>query len=178
MTVYRCNLCVGFLAVSLRLLLNHLGRNHRNDPNFHLLCGINGCARTYRSFYSFRNHVVNKHADLFNINKHAVPDTDGHIEEGLDLVHAQPDGLNAACDHQYFAVFDCEKEKQEMARSNATCILKFKEEGRVPQTVVNSFVKNTIHIVQNSIGAIKRGVKAKLQAAGLDFDTIPGLGED
>lgn len=59
--VYRCSMCVGFLTVSLKLLLDHLRRNHGSDPNFHLLCGLDGCPRTYRRFVSFRNHLIRKH---------------------------------------------------------------------------------------------------------------------
>ena len=46
---YRCNLCVHFVAFTLALSLSHLVRYHASDPNFHLLCGINGCSKTYRN---------------------------------------------------------------------------------------------------------------------------------
>ena len=51
---YRCNLCVHFVAFTLALFLSHLVRYHASDPNFHVLCGINGCSKTYRNcFRSF-----------------------------------------------------------------------------------------------------------------------------
>ena len=31
----------GVLADEIRILLNHFGRCHRNNPNFHCICGIN-----------------------------------------------------------------------------------------------------------------------------------------
>ena len=43
------NLCVHFVAFTLALSLSHLFRYHASDPNFHLLCGINGCSKTYRN---------------------------------------------------------------------------------------------------------------------------------
>ena len=61
---YRCNLCVHFVAFTLALFLNHLVRYHTSDPNFHVLCGINGCSKTYRNCISFKNHIKRKHADL------------------------------------------------------------------------------------------------------------------
>jgi hypothetical protein len=36
-------------------------RSHANDSNFHVLCGLDGCPRTYKRFLSFRNHLIRKH---------------------------------------------------------------------------------------------------------------------
>ena len=44
-----CNLCVHFVAFTLALSLSHLVRYHASDPNFHVLCGINGWSKTYRN---------------------------------------------------------------------------------------------------------------------------------
>ena len=30
-------------------VLSHFVRYHASDPNFHVLCGINGCSKTYRN---------------------------------------------------------------------------------------------------------------------------------
>ena len=46
---YRCNICVHFVAFTLALFLSHFVRYHASDPNFHVLCGINGCSKTYRN---------------------------------------------------------------------------------------------------------------------------------
>ena len=61
---YRCNLFDRFVAFTLALFLNHLVRYHTSDPNFHVLCGINSCSKTYRNCISFKNHIKRKHADL------------------------------------------------------------------------------------------------------------------
>ena len=52
------------MAFTLALFLNHLVRYHTSNPNFHGLCGINGCSKTYRNCISFKNHIKRKHADL------------------------------------------------------------------------------------------------------------------
>jgi len=66
MDVYRCNLCVGFQAVTVQLLLNHIGRNHKNEANFHVLCGVDGCARTY--IYAMSEmHLKQKSIKIFII---------------------------------------------------------------------------------------------------------------
>lgn len=70
--VYRCNLCIGYLSVSLRELLHHMRRTHSSDPNFHMVCGLEGCPRTYKRFSSFRNHVMRKHSLMYN-GKDEIP---------------------------------------------------------------------------------------------------------
>ena len=34
---------------------------HAYDPRFFVLCGVDGCTRTYRNFYSFKKHMYRKH---------------------------------------------------------------------------------------------------------------------
>ena len=76
--VYRCSMCVGYLTVSLTELLDHLRRSHSNDPNFHVLCGINGCPRTYKRVVSFRNNLIRKlnirgKGNEPNVNNNEIP---------------------------------------------------------------------------------------------------------
>ena len=59
--LYRCNICLEFVSDSLQLLITHIGRVHRDEPNFHVVCGIDGCARTFKKFLSLRNHLIRKH---------------------------------------------------------------------------------------------------------------------
>ena len=55
------------------------------------------------------------------------------------------------------------------------CVLKFNEKGRVPQTVVGSFVENATQVTQTSIDLLKAGVTNCLQKAGVNVETLPGL---
>lgn len=162
MDVYRCSICLEFLAPSLRSLLTHIGHAHSNEPNFHVTCGIDGCAKTYKIFLSFRNHVNRKHHvkrkrdDLFVEDDDEVEDADDRAE-----IEYEP--------------FDLQRQENQVRRVNAMCLLKFKETGRVPQTVVNNLVESTTHVVQNSVNLLKCGVQDNLRTAGIDFNEIPGL---
>jgi hypothetical protein len=49
-------------------ILNHIGRCHRNDPNFHCVCGINGCVRMFKKYYTWRKHIQNKDTNIGNDN--------------------------------------------------------------------------------------------------------------
>lgn len=164
--VYRCNLCTGYLAVCLRQLLDHLRRSHSNDPNFHLLCGIEGCARTYKRFTSFRNHLIRKHS--FKLKDDEENQVDNNEVQTIDL-----GDLNEPLIRQH----DQPVKVDSILRDNALCLLGFKDKSRVPQTVVDLFVENSTQMVRNSIEIAKSEVKEKLNAAGHTVEDIPGLKE-
>ena len=52
-----------FEASSARLVLCHLRIVHSSDPNFNVFCGIEGCARSFRSFSAFYSHIYRAHRD-------------------------------------------------------------------------------------------------------------------
>lgn len=52
-----------FEAPTLKLILSHLRTVHANDPNFSVLCGIDGCARSFKTFSAFYSHIYRSHKD-------------------------------------------------------------------------------------------------------------------
>ncbi|XP_028418396.1 uncharacterized protein LOC114543726 [Dendronephthya gigantea] len=75
------------------------------------------------------------------------------------------------------AAFDFDREVEQCRRSNALGILKIKDEAKIPQTVVESIVKSTTQVVNNSVDVIQHGLQQCLQNAGLQIDDIPGIEE-
>lgn len=63
-----CPKCSVFETKTLKGLVQHIGIHHANKPNFHLICGINGCPHTSKVFSSFRSHVYRKHRDILYDN--------------------------------------------------------------------------------------------------------------
>ena len=41
---------------------------HSNDPRFNVLCGIGGCAKSYRTFSAFYSHIYRCHHDSGIVN--------------------------------------------------------------------------------------------------------------
>ena len=169
---YRCNVCREFVAESIHLLLTHIGRIHRNEPNFHVVCGLNGCAKTYKNFWSFRNHLIRKHGIV------TAKEGIGGNRQDLNQDHNEEDVINEIG-------VQIEAEGQEdnfdreidLSKTNALCILKFKETTRVPQTVVDSFVDNATQVTRASVDFLRSGVTNCLQKAGIDINTVHGLNE-
>lgn len=60
-TVWKCSLCSVFVALTLRVLMNHYYSVHSNDVNFFIRCGIDDCPATFRRYDSFYKHVRRNH---------------------------------------------------------------------------------------------------------------------
>ena len=56
----RCALC-SFRTVTVSEWVSHLRLVHCNDSDFKIVCGINGCAKTYQKCSSFLSHVYRSH---------------------------------------------------------------------------------------------------------------------
>lgn len=171
MELYRCSICLEFVADSIQILIKHIGRIHSNEPNFHVVCGIDSCAKTDKNFLSFRNHLIRKH-NVVRINN----------KERTQPLNCEDDGFgdfngeNGEQDHGE-EEFNLEREETNLSRANALCLLKFKEKACVPQTVVNSFVNNATQIAQASVDLLRSGVSNCLLKAGINIETIPGLND-
>ena len=165
--VYRCSMCVGYLTVSLTELLDHLRRSHSNDPNFHVICGLDGCPRTYKRVVSFRNHLIRIHniyqkANVPNINNDEIP-MDVNIGDQNNPAIQENDA-----EPPHVLV-------ENMLRDNALCLFGFKDKGRVTQTVVNLFAESSTQMVRNSLNVAKAEIKERLAAVGQAIEDIPGL---
>ncbi len=56
-----CWLCNRFSYATHKGLFRHMAAVHSCDPNFHIVCGLEGCSRNYTNFYSFKRHVYRNH---------------------------------------------------------------------------------------------------------------------
>ena len=177
--MFRCNLCFDFVTFFLRQLLHHIGKKHRHEPNFHVLCGIDGCTKTYKNFISYRNHMIRKH-EVTRTEQNDTTDEDSGILDNCDS-GSQSSTLDEWCQEMYDldtgGDFDLNQETEQTRKANALCLLSFKERGRVPQTVVDSFVESSTQIARNSLNMLKSGLISRLNTAGIQFSAVPGLRE-
>lgn len=67
--IWRCVICCLFVALSLRALLSHINTVHSSSPDFHVVCGIDGCSQEYRVYNSFYYHVKRRHFSHFISHK-------------------------------------------------------------------------------------------------------------
>jgi hypothetical protein len=160
-------MCVGYLSVSLTELLDHLRRSHSNDPNFHVLCGLDGCPRTYKRVVSFRNHLIRKHNIYGKENEPVINNDENPRDMNIDDENDPAIQENDA-EPAHVLV-------ENMQRDNALCLFGFKDKGRVTQTVVNLFAESSMQMVRNSLNVAKSEIKERLAAVGQAIEDIPGL---
>ena len=55
---YPCPYCAEFAAVTEKLLLQHVRIVHSNEPGFRIQCSFSGCARVFRNFRTYQNHLL------------------------------------------------------------------------------------------------------------------------
>ena len=55
-----CPLC-SFEAPTVAIILGHLRTVHSSDPHFLVICGLDGCATTSRSFSALYSHIYRHH---------------------------------------------------------------------------------------------------------------------
>lgn len=69
MACWRCVICFVFVALTLKSLLSHINTAHSRNPDFRVICGIDGCTEEYRVFNSFYYHIRRTHV-LYLATRH------------------------------------------------------------------------------------------------------------
>lgn len=153
---WQCSICGEFTADSRNRLVNHMGRCHSNDPNFHCICGVRNCTKTFKNYFSWRKHLKNKHAEQPIEDRPAI-DVNREADAGPNV--NEVDNVNI----------------EDTIRSGALYILKLQEDCSLPKSTVECVISNTTSIVQEVVSVVKTQVHDCLQRANVDFETVPGL---
>ena len=156
---WQCSICGEFSAEVRGKLLNHIGRCHRNDPNFHCLCGVDGCTRTFKNYYTWRKHLK---------QKHTLEPTDAN--ENINNAH------NDLNDKNGLEIME-ENINNENTRLAALYILKIQEEYSMPKSTIASIIANTKTFLQDTLKMVETQVKGRLEDANIAYHNVPGLQE-
>ena len=95
----KCFLCSSFAASSFSDVVRHIGFIHSHEPNFTVVCGINGCVRSYHQFSSYKKHLYRNDPEVLRTTGTSLPasgdlgDNDLLVELGSDNPH-QETGLS------------------------------------------------------------------------------------
>ena len=178
MEQYTCSLCDHFSATSIGGVLRHVGAVHVHEPHFHLVCGINGCPRTYQNYNSFRKHLRRRHAKYLVTSGCEAP-SETSTEDVLPFLGvAETELLDSGSEAplvdplQARIVMDQERSRQ----SAAMFLLKTKEVNGVSQTALNELVEDVSLMVETTVDTIKANVEEVLVRNGIR-EKIHGLNE-
>lgn len=170
---------------------NHLARYHKTEENFRVSCHAPGCNKIYTDFEGYKTHLRRKHSEIMNkviADESSV--TQGTLEQDpsefasttctlpdeTDLSDADETLSHDISDQQQPKQYDVSNEDN-ARRLNASYLFETKEVHQLTQRTVDTIVRGTTSIVQNSIELLKRKLSVRMDTAGIDFRAVPGLQE-
>ncbi|KAL3186702.1 hypothetical protein MRX96_026857 [Rhipicephalus microplus] len=59
-------------------------RDHRHDTDFSVMCGVQGCAKTYHEFESYRRHIYRCHRSYVELDEPQQGNAAGSVTPRLD----------------------------------------------------------------------------------------------
>ncbi len=142
--VLLCPLCPAYSEKNLRLLLKHIRLIHADEPNFSIQCTFQGCLRPpFRTYYSYRNHIYTFHGDFAGEDsfQHESDEDGNHVDTGSEGDSSDDDsetedgaGGSTPCSNRSAA--------EDLKRAAATWILKVREKHMIPQSTIETILKD------------------------------------
>ena len=175
-----CPLCPASLSsVSFKLTeyIQHIRLFHSHQPNFSLTCGIRGCSRTFTNFGTFKNHVSSRH------NLPRVDDVSdcGCSSLGYSDLSGNGDDNDDEGTSMDTGVSDTTEQVEDVAkrlkRSAALLLLKLKEKQKLTQVALQGVIEGVTSLFQEHLSVLHTQVCRKLEEAGVQSSSFPGLGE-
>ena len=144
---FTCSMCYRFTATSVSAVLRHIGTVHAHQSNFEVVCGVNGCPRTYQNYHSFRKHIHRKHIDL-QFSEASNVDVDDELDHDGSAVANCPIVVNGS----QLPVWN--------QRSAALFILKNKEVRQISQLHLSDLLSDVSMVVQQSVNSLTSQIKS------------------
>ena len=166
MVVY-CWICYNFAGRTLKGVLRHMRSVHSHESNFHLVCGINSCPRTYTKFPSFKKHLYRHHRCQLDSSRVTIltPTTDLKETESEvqmeQLLFDNEEGHDNEENHDF--VTDPELEK----KTFGLFLLKMKEVHKVSQNALITMVDDVNDLIQDKIKTLEIDVMSTLASFGV-----------
>ena len=166
---YVCSICYHFTATSITAVLRHVGCVHAHEPNFHIVCGINGCPCTYKNYHFFRKHLHRSHPfcmSTHEMSTHQMPSGDSSEDLGDTFSEST----------SYYVPVEGTEVTEEAARHSAALfILKTKEVLNMTQTATNQIVNDVSEMMRNTLSQVATKVSSVLAANNISIDDVRGV---
>ena len=155
---WRCPLCSYFAAPSLKGTMRHIGSVHAHESNFHVICGIQGCPRSYTNFHTFKKHMYQKHRETLE-----AISTPG-------LMETEPNqSVDFECDSSYTDTETPIVAQQGGKTLSALFLLKTSTVSKVSQVALNDLIGDVSFLLSNTLQSLKDDVSAVLHQKDVEF---------
>ena len=149
----KCWLCASFAARTLKAVIRHIGVVHARDPNFHVVCGIQGCIRTYKNYLSFKKHVYRHHReqiDPVHIESEDSSTQEMSIPPEIPYEDDGPDFLNHSAGYDH-------------TEQAALFVLKAKHIHKISQSALNDLLFDVSTMISDRAQYVENKVRHHLQ---------------
>ncbi len=158
---WHCPLCTCFASVKLKGVVKHVGRVHGNDANFHINCGINGCARSYKKFQSYKKHMYKCHFKVFGSSSvDAQPDQNSDGFENYPEVDNDTNNLDN----------NNEQSLTYNKKLSALFLMKLSHSYKMSNTAVDGIIGDISDLLEMKIESVQSNVVAILLQKGITLD--------
>lgn len=173
-----CQLCPAERALSLPFTLKdylkHIELFHAHQPNFHIMCGIGGCQRTFHNLQTFRNHISDHHSyDCNPTNQPVATYTSSEVHDSIEPTESHDCNWHTAHEDSV----GLSTTLSTIQTSSALFILGLKEERKLTQTALQGVIEGVTTLSRSRLSALHAEVCSTLNAAGVSPSSISGLNE-
>jgi len=181
--VTECPLC-GQFAPTLSLYISHLRLVHSKDRPFSVVCGIGGCKEVFGTFPGLNTHIYRHHRFALGLE----PQSDGTVSSSsfaaVEPANCDFGGLESGpstdldldCGESSMAGRPCSK-SYPPGFSAAKFILHLREGRQVTQVALADIKEGCNKLCNEAVKELQTEVKAKLESAGIDCDSVDGLND-
>ena len=162
---YACSLCSHFTSTTMSGVLRHIGSVHAYEPNFHLVCGIEGCPCTYQNYHSFRKHLRRHHAEVLGSSLSNSTQEDDTESQGLQNFYSPVEPLYLS------------PSPEQKIHNAALFVLKTREVLNISQTATSQILSDVTNLYRETFCEIESKVSNVLSANGIQADSIQGFKE-
>ena len=121
--------------------MRHIGYVHAHDPNFNVVCGIEGCSRSYGNFLSYKRHLYREHRHVFNLEVY-----ESGAGGSADSSNLDQDDI----DDDVTATASIESAQASRRKRAAMFVLKTSEVHRLPLAMMESLLPDISTLVEHA----------------------------
>ncbi len=160
-----CPLCHHFAARTLKGVLRHIGAVHAHEAGFHVICGVQGCPRSYSNYHSYKKHMYQKHRDALEV-------VGGSSAEEFELIQSNASEL--AFGPSDDAIVTCTQQdvvQHDEKRQSALFLLKAKTVNKVSNTALNDLIGDISMLLESRIQSVQQELASTLSSRGVQLDS-------
>ena len=161
-TKYECFICHSAAGNTFSDIVRPIGYVNSHNPNFNVVCSIEGCTRSYSNFMSYRRHLYREHKHFIGMeNGEGASDEN---PDHQDTSEPMPMSVMVAAGSSSVLVISQESDRQLKQNRAALFVLKTSEIHKLSLLTMESLLLDISILVEHAIDMLQErllGASAK-----------------